>query len=108
MATERTAQVEWVGDLMSGEGKLLSSSSGELPELGLTWEARLDEGSGLVSPEEFLAAGLASCYAMSLAHTLVGGGWEPEELKVSASVGFEAGVGVSSATLVVEGTVDGI
>jgi osmotically inducible protein OsmC len=108
MPTRRGADVEWIGDLTSGEGTLLSSTSGRLPQLGLTWDARLDEDSGLVSPEEFVAAGLASGYAMSLAHTLVGGGWDPEELKVSASLSFEPGVGVRQGSLVVHGTVDGI
>jgi osmotically inducible protein OsmC len=108
MATERKAEVEWIGDLMGGEGKLVSTTSGLLPELELTWDARLDEDSGLVSPEEFLAAGLASCYAMSLTHTLVGGGWEPEELKVAASLNFEPGVGITSGKISVEATVEGI
>jgi osmotically inducible protein OsmC len=108
MPTERTAQVEWIGDLMSGEGKVVSSTSGLLPELELTWDSRLDEDSGLASPEELVAAGLAGCYAMSLAHGLVGGGWEPEEIKVTAGLSFEPGVGVTAGRLVAEVTVDGI
>jgi lipoyl-dependent peroxiredoxin len=108
MATERKAEVEWIGDLMGGAGKLVSTTSGLLPQVELTWDARLDEDSGLVSPEEFLAAALASCYAMSLTHTLVGGGWEPEELKVSASLSFEPGVGVTAGRVVAEATVEGI
>jgi lipoyl-dependent peroxiredoxin len=108
MATVRTAEVEWIGNLIEGEGKLVSTTSGKLPELELTWPARLDEDSGKTSPEELVASGLAACYAMSLAHTLVGGGWEPEELKISASLDFKAGVGITGGRLVAEATVDGM
>ena len=56
MATERTVDVEWIGAFLDGEGKITSSTSGELPELEVTWQARTDEDSGLTSPEEVLAA----------------------------------------------------
>src|SRR5881296_3102401 len=73
MATERTVEVEWIGAFLDGEGKIVSSTSGQLPELEVTWEGRTNEDAGLTSPEELLAAAHASCYSMALASGLVGG-----------------------------------
>ena len=107
MATERTVDVEWVGAFLDGEGKIVSSTSGQLPELEVTWEARTNEDSGLTSPEELLAAAHASCYSMALASGLVGGGWEPIEIKTSCTVAFEVGVGIVSSKLVTNVELDG-
>ena len=107
MATERTVDVEWVGAFLDGEGKIVSSTSGQLPELEVTWEGRTNEDSGLTSPEELLAAAHASCYSMALASGLVGGGWEPIEIKTSCTVAFEVGVGIVSSKLVTNIELDG-
>ena len=40
MATQRQVEVEWIGGLMDGEGKIMSTTSGALPELEVTWDAR--------------------------------------------------------------------
>src|SRR5438132_1622193 len=108
MATERTVEVEWIGDFLSGEGTIQSSTSGQLPELMVSWPARTDEDSGLTSPEELLAAAHATCFAMQLTSGLVGGGREPEVLNVSCTIGFEVGVGIVSSKLVVRGEVPDI
>src|SRR6266508_3833255 len=100
MATERKVEVEWIGDLMDGEGKIVSSTSGLLPELDVTWAARNDETEPLTSPEELLAAAHASCFSMALAHGLVGSGWTPEEIQVSATVSYETGIGITGINLV--------
>jgi osmotically inducible protein OsmC len=107
MATERTVEVDWVGAFLDGEGKIVSSTSGTLPELEVTWEGRTNEESGLTSPEELLAAAHASCFSMALASGLVGGGWEPVEIKVSCTVAFEVGVGVVSSKLIANVELDG-
>jgi lipoyl-dependent peroxiredoxin len=107
VATERTVEVDWVGAFLDGEGKIVSSTSGKLPELEVTWEGRTNEESGLTSPEELLAAAHASCYSMALASGLVGGGWEPVEIKVSSTVAFEVGVGVVSSKLIANVELDG-
>ena len=107
MATERTVEVEWIGAFLDGEGKVVSSTSGKLPELEVSWQGRTDEDSGLTSPEELLAAAHASCYSMALAAGLVGGGWEPTEIKTSCTVALEIGVGVVSSKLSVHVEVDG-
>ena len=43
MATHRKAEVEWIGGLIDGEGKIISTTSGLIPELDVTWDARNDE-----------------------------------------------------------------
>src|SRR5438046_2720719 len=91
MATERTVEVEWIGTFLDGEGKIVNSTSGQLPELEVSWEGRTNEDSGLTSPEELLAAAHASCYSMALASGLVGGGWAPVEIKTSSTVALELG-----------------
>ena len=73
----------------------MSSTSGQLPELELTWDARNDETEPKTSPEELLAAAHASCFAMQLAHGLIGAGWDPEVITVNAKVSFEIGIGIT-------------
>jgi osmotically inducible protein OsmC len=108
MATERKAEVEWIGDLMEGEGKIISTTSGKLPELDVTWMARQDEEEGLTSPEELLAAAHSSDFSMALVHGLVGAGWSPEEVRVSAKVSYETGIGVTGSHLVAQVFAEGI
>ena len=107
MATERTVDVEWIGDFLSGEGKIVSSTSGKLPALEVSWEGRTNEDRGLSSPEELLAAAHASCFSMQLASNLVGGGWDPVEIRTSCTVALEIGVGIVSSKLVTHVEVDG-
>jgi osmotically inducible protein OsmC len=108
MATERTAEVEWTGDLLHGEGTIAKTSSTNLEGLELSWPGRTNDDSELTSPEELVAAGLAACFAMSVAYTLAGGGFEAEQLKVSASLTFEPGTGITAGGLTLDATVPGI
>ncbi len=108
MATERKAEVEWIGGLIDGEGRVLSTTSGLIPELEVTWAARNDESEGKTSPDELLAAAHASDFGMQLAHGLVGAGWDPEEMQVSANVVFEQGIGITGIELTASVTTDGI
>jgi osmotically inducible protein OsmC len=108
MATQRKAEVEWIGDLMEGEGKLLSTTSGLIPELEVTWAGRNDEEEGQTSPEELLAAAHASCFSMQLAHGLVGAGWTPEVIEVSATVEYENGIGITGVNLVARAEAEGV
>jgi lipoyl-dependent peroxiredoxin len=108
MATVRRAEVEWIGGLMDGEGKIVSTTTGALPELEVTWASRVNEDQEITSPEELIAAAHASCFAMQFASGLVGAGWEPEEMTVSAEVSFEIGFGIASSALTARVTVDGL
>ncbi len=108
MATERKAEVEWIGGLIDGEGSIVSTTSGLINDLTVTWSARNDETEPLTSPEELLAAAHASCFSMQLAHGLVGAGWEPEVINVSASVSFEVGIGITGIKLTAQVESEGI
>jgi osmotically inducible protein OsmC len=108
MATEREVEFEWIGGLMDGRGTIMSSTSGQVPELELTWDARNDETEPLSSPEELLAAAHASCFSMQLAHGLIGAGWDPEVITVKAKVGFEIGIGITEILLTAQVESDGL
>ena len=106
------AQVRWEGGLTDGSGRITGSSSGQLPELAVTWNARTGGDNALTTPEELLAAAHASCFAMALAYELQGRKAPPRSLEVSAAVGFDPKVGggfeVSFSELTVKGDVPDI
>ena len=108
MATVRTADVEWVGGFIDGEGTIVRTTTGALPQLQVTWNSRVDEEQTLTSPEELLAAAHASCFAMQFTHGLVGAGGDPEEMAVSAAVSFEPGFGITRSELTARVTVNGL
>lgn len=107
MAAQSRATTNWVGSLTDGRGT--TKVEGEaLPEFEVTWQARVHRTEGTTSPEELLAAAHASCYCMALSNDLSEGGNEPEQLRATATVSFEAGVGVRSSAIEVVGRVPGI
>jgi osmotically inducible protein OsmC len=108
MATVHRAEFEWIGGYSDGEGKLLSSSSGQIPELEMTTTARVDEDVEQATPEELLAAAYASDFAMQFTSGLVGFGWEPEEMQVTCEISSEIGLGITGATIIATVTVDGL
>ena len=107
---ERSAQTTWKGSLTKGEGTL-SSGSGALGELPVTWASRTERSEGKTSPEELIAAAHASCFSMALSHELSQGGNEPEQLEVTAVVTLDR-VGdaptVTRSALTVTGRVPGL
>ena len=107
MATVHRAEFEWVGGYSDGEGKLLSTTSGQLPELEMTTVARVDDDVDQTTPEELLAAAYASDFAMQFTSGLVGFGWEPEEMHVSCTVTFEGRLGIIESALTARVTVPG-
>ena len=104
MPITSTASTQWTGGLGSGSG---TTTLGTGSTFDLTWRARAEEG-GASTPEEFLAAAHASCYAMALSHTLGEAGHEPETLATSAKVSFVPGTGVTTSVLTVQGSVPGL
>ena len=110
MAQVRSAEVTWSGNLVSGSGTLDYVSSGAISRLPVSWAARTEAHNGRTSPEEFLAAAHASCFAMAFSSGLTKAGTPPQQLKVTAKVTFdqgEAGWSVKSSELVVRGIVPG-
>src|SRR5262245_21348061 len=108
MANVHRAEFEWVGGYSDGEGKLLATSSRQLPELEMTTTARVDEDVEQATPEELLAAAYAADFAMQFTSGLVGFGWEPEEMQVSCEISSEIGLGITGATITATVTVDGL
>jgi osmotically inducible protein OsmC len=107
---ERRATSVWEGDLAHGAGKL-TSGSGALGELPVTWASRTERSDGKTSPEELIAAAHASCFSMALSHQLTQGGNAPERLTVTSTVTLDTVDGaptVTTSVLTVEGQVPGI
>jgi osmotically inducible protein OsmC len=80
----REAEVVWEGALASGTGTV-SSGSGALGALPVTWASRTERADGKTSPEELIAAAHASCFAMALSLMLGENHTPPERLVVSAA-----------------------
>jgi lipoyl-dependent peroxiredoxin len=107
MATDRTAEVTWHGDLMSGSGRIDSVTSGALGGLDVDWNARSEDAQRETSPEELIAAAHATCFSMALSHGLAQSGHPADELKTSATVTFQPGEGITKISLHVSGKVPG-
>ena len=107
MATDRTAEVTWHGDLMSGSGRVDSVTSGAIAGLDVDWRARSEDGQSKTSPEELIAAAHATCFSMALSNGLAQAGHPAEELKTSATVTFQPGEGITKIALHVTGKVPG-
>jgi osmotically inducible protein OsmC len=105
VATDRTANVVWQGDLMSGSGTIAQVPSGAFGPLDVSWASRAEEPNGKTSPEELIAAAWASCFAMALSSGLAKAGNPPEKLETSATVTFQPGEGIIRGALTVRGTV---
>jgi len=88
MAVEHTASATWEGDLMSGFGTV-SVGSGAVSGIPLTWRARAEDGSAGSSPEELIAAALASCFSMALSNGLAQGGHAPARIDTDATATFD-------------------
>jgi osmotically inducible protein OsmC len=108
MATDRTAEVTWQGDLMSGSGRVDSVTSGAISGLDVDWRARSEDAESKTSPEELIAAAHATCFSMALSHGLGQAGHPATELKASATVSFQPGEGITKIALQVAGNVPGM
>lgn len=106
MAVQKQASAVWKGTLLEGSGSVTGKSGAF--DVAVSWPKRAEEGEGSASPEELIAAAHASCYAMALSHGLSQAGTPPEELRVTATVGFQPGEGITGSHLEVTGTVPGI
>jgi osmotically inducible protein OsmC len=110
MAAQRTAEVTWERDLLSGSGKVRFGSRA-LQDTPVTWASRTEQSNGKTSPEELLAAAHASCYAMAFSATLARNRTPPTRLDVTAVCTFDK-VGdawkVTKMQLTVKGWVSGL
>jgi osmotically inducible protein OsmC len=107
MATTRKASTVWDGTLLEGTGVVTMNSSG-IGSFDVSWPARSAEPNGVTSPEELIAAAHASCFAMAFSHALTQAGTPPTQLRTSAEVDFQPGVGITEIRLPVSGDVPGL
>ncbi len=108
--SERRADVIWHGGFAHGQGSL-RSDSGAFEHFPITRCARLEHSTGKTCPEELLAASLASCQAMAMAHTLEQRGYAPDKITVQASCIMENIQGapkITGITLIIRGSVPAI
>jgi osmotically inducible protein OsmC len=106
----READVLWEGPLARGTGTL-TSGSGALDRLAVTWASRTEQPDGKTSPEELIAGAHASCFAMALALVLGENQTPPERLSVGAACTLDEVDGaprVTTVELVVRAKVPGI
>jgi osmotically inducible protein OsmC len=106
----RESEVVWEGPLARGTGTL-TSGSGALDQLMVTWASRTERPDGKTSPEELVAAAHASCFAMALALELGENDTPPEGVTVSAACTLDEVDGAPRITrveLVVRGRVPGL
>jgi lipoyl-dependent peroxiredoxin len=85
---ERTATTVWQGGLAAGRGRV-TSDSGALEALPVTWAARTRQPDGMTSPEELAAAAHASCFSMALALRLGEHDATARRLEVSATASLD-------------------
>jgi lipoyl-dependent peroxiredoxin len=82
---ERTARTIWTGGLLTGRGRI-TSGSGVLGGLPVTWASRVQQPDGKTSPEELAAVAHASCFSMALALRLGEHDLTPQRLDVTATL----------------------
>ena len=110
MALKSTATAHWEGDLAAGTGTT-SLESGTAVGLPITWKSRTEEQGSNTTPEELIAAALASCFSMSLSNGLSQQGHPPANLVTSATAGFDrtdAGFRLLTMEITVRGDVPGL
>ena len=83
LIAQRIAEVTWDGSLERGSGSV-SSGSGALADMPVTWTARTEASGGKTSPEELIAAAHATCFTMALALVLGKAGTPPQRLVTRA------------------------
>ncbi|GGI02566.1 OsmC family protein [Egicoccus halophilus] len=96
MATTRTSNAHWNGDLKSGGGEV-SLGSGEYSG-AYTFVSRFESGEGGTNPEELIAASHAACYSMALSNMLAQDGNAPDSIKTDATVTLDTVDGAPTVT----------
>lgn len=111
MAVQRSANVRWTGDLMSGSGLVSAATSKAFQDQPVSWPSRSGEAEGKTSPEELIAAAHASCFAMAFSGRLAKNQTPGQSLDVQATVTFDKvgdGFKIVSSHLKVDAVVSGI
>lgn len=104
----RQAKAAWEGNLKNGKGMLeLGSGVFQGP---YSFKSRFENGAG-TNPEELIAAALAGCFSMALAHILTEAGYAPQKIATAAKAHLGAvhnGFAINIIELETKVTVPGI
>ena len=103
----RSAEAEWKGNLLEGEGHMKMGTSYDGP---FTFKSRMESGPG-TNPEELIAAAHSGCFSMAFSATLAKNGFSPKRVHTKAGVKFEKvgdGFAITSIDLNTEAEVPGI
>ena len=104
----REAKAVWQGNLKEGTGTL-ELGSGVLQST-YSFQSRFEKSGG-TNPEELIAAALAGCFSMALAHILTEAGYAAIKIATTAKAHLGAvrnGFAINIIELETEGTVTGI
>lgn len=104
----RTAEAEWRGDLIHGDG-IMKVESGAF-EGKYSFATRFEQEPG-TNPEELIGAAHAGCFSMALAAMLADAGFQPQRIHTTAKVSIEKvaeGFAVTKSALHTEAEVPGI
>lgn len=101
---EQRAEAAWTGTLKEGRGTLRS----EHIDAPYSFASRFESGPGM-SPEELIGAAHAGCFSMALSLVLGEHGYEPDEIRTSATVRLDADeLRITGVTLETEAQVPGL
>lgn len=107
-SVERTATVDWHGNVAAGGGKVSLETGGVAP-FDVSWPARSGDPGGKTSPEELISAAIGSCFAMKLSADLGRAGTAPEHLSVSVTTTLDLDQGaISEIRISVSARVPGV
>ena len=109
MATfARHVDVDWTGNLMDGSGTAKAGTGAF--SAPVTFPSRINEtGDGKTTPEEFLAASHAVCFAMVLTNTIAKQGGKTAKVRVRATVTADKGeTGIKVVSSHLKATVEGL
>jgi osmotically inducible protein OsmC len=105
----RTAQAEWQGSVLEGQGHLALGTGAY--EGAYSFKTRMGDDTTGTNPEELIAAAHAACFSMALSAGLSNAGHPPSSIRTSARVHFnkvEAGWAIGPIELETTGVVPGI
>ena len=103
----RSAEAEWKGTLLEGQGHMKIGASYDGP---YTFKSRMESGAG-TNPEELIAAAHAGCFSMALSAGIAKAGFSPKRVHTKAAVHFDKvgdGFAITSIDLTTEAEIPGI
>jgi osmotically inducible protein OsmC len=86
---ERSAEVEWQGDVVRGSGSVRASS--DAFKVAVSFPTLRGEPPATTSPEELLAASHAACFGIGLRSVLARNGGSASRIRMTATITAEKG-----------------